>query len=194
MPICTATNVTVFTDISASAGTIIDTGLIGIVQDRVNTICNNYFLTDMYVDSGVVFNATAGTITIGTDWSTFGFQAGDEIYIYNSYRNDGYKIIGSVTSTVLTLASGSTVANELDGREIRIAVVKWPTSINYIASQMIKYDYDDRPSKSIGVTSRTLGPYSESFGSATGSANATPFGYPQELVDALSQFTFVRTA
>jgi hypothetical protein len=192
MPICTATNVTVFTDISASAGTIIDTGLIGIVQDRVNTICNNYFLTDMYVDTGVVFNATSGTITIGTDWSTFGFQAGDEIYIYNSYRNDGYKIIGSVTSTVLTLASGSTVVNELDGREIRIAVVKWPTSINYIASQMVKYDYDDRPGRTIGVSNETLGPYSVGYGTAT--FNPTPFGYPQELVDALSQFTFVRTA
>jgi hypothetical protein len=191
MPICTATNVTVFTDISASAGTIIDTGLIGIVQDRVNDICNNFFLTEMYVDCGIAFNATAGTMTIGADWSTYGFQAGDEIYIYNSLRNDGYKIVGSVTGAILTLASGYSVVAEVLPRVIRVAVVKWPVSINYIASQMVKYDYDDRPSKSIGVTSRTLGPYSESF---KVDSVSTPYGYPQELVDALSPYTYIKTA
>jgi len=192
--ICTATDITVYTDISASAGTITASGMIPIVQDRINTICNNYFLNDLYVQGSVVFNATASTIVSTGDFLQAGFADGDEVYIYNSYRNDGYKNVSTVTATTLTLASGSSVVSELSGRSILISVTKWPTALKYIAAQMVKYDYDDRPSKSIGVTSRTLGPYSESFGSGSAVGAPTPFGYPQELIDALSQYTLARVS
>lgn len=190
--ICTATDITIYTDISASAGTITASGMIPIVQDRINTICNNYFLNDLYVQGSVVFNATASTIVSTGDFLQAGFADGDEVYVYNSYRNDGYKVVSTVTATTLTLASGSSVVSELSGRSILISVTKWPTALKYIAAQMVKYDYDDRPSKSIGVTSRTLGPYSESFGSGSNFGAPTPFGYPQELIDALSQYTYAR--
>lgn len=192
--ICTATDITVYTDISASAGTITASGMIPIVQDRINTICNNYFLNDLYVQGSVVFNATASTIVSTGDFLLAGFADGDEVYIYNSYRNEGYKVVSTVTATTLTLASSSSVVSELSGRSILISVVKWPVALKYIAAQMVKYDYDDRPSKSIGVTSRSLGPYSESFGSGSNVGAPTPFGYPQELIDALSQYTLARVS
>lgn len=191
MPICTATDVTVYTDISCSAGTIVNSGLIGIVQARINTICNNYFLTDMDYEGPITFNATAGTMTAGANWDDYGFLADDEIYIYNSYRNDGYKIVGSVTSTVLTLATGSSCVAELSGQTILVSVVRWPSELKYIAAQMVKYDYDDRAARAIGITSHSLGPFSESYASPN-SMGSTPFGYPQEIIDSLASYTIVR--
>jgi len=187
--ICTATDVTVYTDISCSAGTTTLGLLIPIVQERINLITNNYFLTDMYLQGSVTFDATAGTIVAGSSFADEGFVAGDEIYIYNSYRNDGYKTVGSVTTVTLTL-SGSSVVSEPSGRNVLISVVSWPNALKYIAAQMVKYDYDDRPEIIAGVSSKSLGPYSVSYrGGAVGN---TPFGYPQEMIDALSTYTVAR--
>jgi hypothetical protein len=193
MPVCTATDITVFTDISASAGTIVSSGLIPIVQDRITTICNNYFLTDMYVTAGMTFNATNGTIIAsGGNFEDEGFIAGDEIYIYNSYRNDGFKILSTASALTLTVASGHSVVAEPSGRSIMISVVKWPDELKYIAAQMVKYDYDDRPQKTIGANSVTLGPYSVSY--AASSITSNPYGYPQEMVDALAAYTLVKVS
>lgn len=191
MAIVTATEVTIFTDISVSAGTIIASGIIPIVQERINLITNNYFTTDMQIQGYVVFNSTAKTVVSGGDFEDEGFIAGDEIHIYNSYRNDGYKLVDSVLTDTITIASSETVYSEPSGRTVLVSVVQWPNALKYIAAQMVKYDYDDRPKKAFGVTSRTLGPFSEHFGSSV-QANNTPFGYPQELIDALSAYTIAR--
>lgn len=190
MAIVTATEITVYTDISASAGTITSSGLIPIVQERINYITNNFFLTDMYIAGTVTFNATAGTIVAGSDWDDEGFVAGDEIYIYNSYRNDGYKTVGSVTTVTLTVSSADSIINEPSGRSVVVSVVKWPNALKYIAAQMVKYDYDDRAGVDVGIASKSLGPYSVSY--KTGAQNQTPFGYPKELIDALSTYTVAR--
>jgi hypothetical protein len=192
MAIVTATEVTIFTDISVSAGTIIASGIIPIVQERINLITNNYFTTDMQIQGYVVFNSTAKTVVSGGDFEDEGFIAGDEIHIYNSYRNDGYKLVDSVLTDTITMASSETVYSEPSGRTVLVSVVQWPNALKYIAAQMVKYDYDDRPKKAFGVTSRTLGPFSEHFGTSSGGQNTTPFGYPQELIDALSAYTIAR--
>jgi hypothetical protein len=191
MPIVTATEVTVYTDISATAGTIIDSGLIPIVQERINLITNNYFLTDMYLQGQMYFSSASNTINCASNFADKGFIADDEIYIYRSYRNDGYHTIASVTTSTLTITSSTSMIEEPSTRTVLVSVVSFPNALKYIAAQMVKYDYDDRPKKSIGVTSRTLGPYSEHFGSTQGQ-NPTPFGYPQELVDGLSSYTIAR--
>jgi hypothetical protein len=191
MSIVTATEITIFTDISASAGTITASGLIPIVQERINHITNNWFTTDMYMGGTVTFNATNGTLVSGSDWSVEGFVAGDEIHVYGSYRNDGYKTVGSVSTVTLTVATGSTVYNEPSGRSILVSVVQWPNALRYVAAQMVKYDFDDRTARPIGVVSHTLGPFSESYGS-TNQMGGTPFGYPQELIDSLSSWTIAR--
>jgi hypothetical protein len=190
MAIVTATEVTVYTDVSATAGTIVSSGLIPIVQDRINQITNNWFLGPLQIEGSFLFNSALSTIYGSSDFAVAGFLAGDEIYVYNSARNDGYKVVGSVTSSTITLASGYSVIYEVLPRDIFIGVIKWPVAIKYVAAQMVKFDFDDRPAGVIGITSHSLGPFSESFGQAAG---GTPFGYPLELIDALTPYINVRT-
>lgn len=189
--IVTPTQVTLYTDISASAGTILSSGLIPIVQERINYITNNFFLTDMAIQGEFTFNATANTITSSARFDDEGFIDGDEIYIYNSYRNDGYHTVDTVGTTTVSISSSTSVIAEKAGRDILISVVQWPTALAYLAAQMVKYDYDARPAAEPGVKSKTLGPYSVSYATSSGS-NSTPYGYPQELVDGLMSYTIVR--
>ena len=181
MPIITATEVTTFSDISASAAEINASGLIAIVQDRITWICNNYFLTDLYLQQSVTFNAAARTITGSNSYETAGFADGDEIHIYRSYRNEGYHETSTVTSGVITLASSESVIAELSGRSVLISVVAWPSDLKYTAAQMIEYDYDKRKGRTPGVTSVRLGPWSESYDKG----GSGEFGYPSDILAPL---------
>jgi hypothetical protein len=187
MPILTATDCTVFSNISASAATITTSGLIPIVQARITWMTNNYFVSDLHVRDSLTFNATARTVTASITWSDYNFLAGDDVYIYHSYRNDGYQTISSVSTSVMTLITGATVIDELSGRSILVSVVDWPNELKQVAALMVAYDYDSRPKRTPGVTSRGLGPWRESY-----SASTDVSGYPPELVDMLTPFRMVR--
>lgn len=191
MACITPTEVTQYATISLTAGSITDT-MIKAVQNNINLITGNYFLSDISVQTSVTFDGSAGTITCGTDWGTFGFAAGDEIYIYNSYRNDGYKTVASITTSIMTLASGSTVVAELSGANVIISLVQWPEGLKQVAAQMIAYDVDVRPSQTPGVTSRSLGPYSESFGGSNSRADESQYGYPNSITNALNPWRMAR--
>lgn len=191
MAIVTATEITVYTDISVSAGTITSSGLIPIVQDRINRITNNYFTSDMVYYNGTVTFASAGTITAETDLGDLGFYDDDEFYLYGSFRNDGYYTASSVADEVITIASTESVIVEPSGASVFIGLVEWPDSIKYIAAQMVKYDYDDRQNMIPGVKSESLGPHSISYGDST-SVNSNPYGYPQSIIDSLSAYFTVR--
>ena len=188
MAVVTATQVAAFTDISTGATAIDATGLIPIVQERINLITNNYFTTDMTLQGYFTFASASNSITSGGNFEDEGFLANDEIYIYNSYRNDGYKTISSVSAESIILSSVDTVIAEPSGRSVYIAVVDWPSSLAYIAAQMVKYDYDDRPAQEANVKSKSLGPYSVTYGQN----GSTPFGYPEELIEGLAPFTIAR--
>ncbi len=187
MAICTATQVTVFTDISASAATITTNGLIPVVQDRITQYCNNMFVSDDIKHQGkIVFSATSTvTADTGNNWVNFGFKDDDEIYIYNSRRNDGYYGVTSVTTVVMTLGTG-TVEDELSGASILVSLVEWPTSIAWAASQFVKFDYDDRVARVAGLRSQSLGPRSESY------SDVGAFGYPLDLLGLLDDYHVVR--
>lgn len=188
MAVVTATEVTVYSNISASAATVAASGLIPVVQDRIVMVCNNQFLTDLALQQTMTFNATARTITSsGEDWASYGFAAGDEVYVYQSYRNDGYYTVSTISGSVMTLASGSTVVDELSGRSIMVSVVKWPSDLKQAAALMVAYDYDARPTRTAGVQSRSLGPFSESYGTRLGA-----HGYPEDLLEPLYNHRIVR--
>jgi len=190
MPVCSANDVVNYTNITTGSSGITAAGLIPIVQDRINLITNNYFTTDMYLHGTMTFTSASGAISATASFEDEGFLATDEIYIYNSYRNDGYKALSAVSSSTLTVASTASVTAEPSGRSILISVVKWPDSLGYIAAQMVKYDYDDRKNMVPGIKSYSLGPYSYSRGGT--SMSDTPFGYPHEIIDALASYTIVR--
>jgi hypothetical protein len=181
----TATEVTIYSNISASAATITASGLIPIVQERIIQICNNDFATDLMVIADCTFNATAATITLkANDWDEFGFADGDEIVIVNSYRNDGYYTVSGFVDETATVSVG-TVKDELSGRSIIFAVVKWPLAVKRAAAQMVAYDYDTRPERTPGSKGFTLGPYSETYSDGGTDKGLGIFGYPQEILGML---------
>jgi hypothetical protein len=188
MSLLTATEVTVLSNISVSAGTILGSTLIADVTANINMITNNYFTLDLSYQGNILFDGSAGTLLADSSFEDENFLAGDDIYVYNSYRNDGYFTIASVSSSTLTLISGSTVVNELSGRSILVSVVRWPKELKRIAAQMIAFDYDYRGQKGANVKSFSLGPFSESY--TVG--NEDEFGYPSKLTNPLSNYLIGR--
>jgi len=181
--ILTATEVTIYSNISASVATIIAKQLIPIAQEKVVMKLNNYFVTDLYLQGSVTFDGS--TIVSEDNFDDKNFTGSDDIYIYNSYRNDGYYTLSSVDGCTLNLASGYSVIDELSGRSVLISVVKWPLEVKSLVAQMIAYDYDIRP-KMRGLTSRSLGPLSESYGTLDED------GYPKSITDGLSKYYIAR--
>lgn len=187
--ILTATECTLYSNISASAATITASNLIPIVQKRITMMLNNYFLTDLDLTDCMTFNTTARTvIASGNSFVEKNFIAGDDIFIYNSYRNDGYFTIDSVSDKTLTLASGQTVVDELSSRTILISVVKWPEDVKYIAAKMVAYDYDVRDNTPVNLKSYSLGPASKTFTEG----EKDEFGYPKKLTEGLSDYRIAR--
>jgi len=184
--ITTPTAVTIYSDITLSVGTIIARNYIPEVQEKITIMTNNYFVTDLFLQDCVTFNGTALTVVANNSFAEYNFLAGDDIFIYHSYRNDGYFTIASVAGNILTLASGSTIVEELSGRSVLISVVKWPIAIQKAACQMIAYDADVRPKRK-GITSRSLGPLSESFGGELDSD-----GYPVAITGVLEKYKMAR--
>jgi len=182
MAILTATEVTVYSNISASVATIISRQIVEIVQARLTMMINNYFLTDLDITDTFTFDPSALTITAsGNSFTDRNFAVNDDIYIFNSYRNDGYQTLATVTSSVLTLVSGSTIYDELSSRSIIISVVKWPIDVKSAAAKMCAYDCDTRDKVSPNMKKRSLGPLSEEFTDET----KDEFGYPKKLTNVL---------
>jgi len=193
MPILSATEVTILSNISATAGTIIAGDYIKEVTQAINMVTNNYFTNDIYFQGFMTFNGTAGTITVdsGVDLvKDYGFANGDEFYICGSYRNDKYIVASSVSGNVITLATGYSVVSELSGRSIMISLVDWPLPIKRIVAQMIAYDYDKRNAQSSGIKSHSLGPFSETFASADNKGDGN--GYPSGIMDLLIPYRVAR--
>ena len=190
--------------------TIIST-LIPVVTDRLFDLCNNPFTaqpltalryedfriqrrtdhlqpfrdTDPYVLNQVqaAFDSSARTITAtGSNFASAQFASGQDFLIYNSYLNDGYYVVSSISTSVLTIATsysftGAVAAthslnDEASGASIYFAVARWPRGIKPVAASLIQYDYQDR------------GSWSEDSRSGHGE-----FGYPVELLRPLQPYT-----
>ncbi|MFA5750383.1 MAG: hypothetical protein WC895_04130 [Candidatus Shapirobacteria bacterium] len=197
MAIITATAVTIYAPkITATAGTITSSDLIDVVQERIQMITNNYFNSDdLCVSSAVTFNATANTITldVGENWEDYGFQAGDDFLIYRSWRNDSVKTILSLADNVLTLTTACSCIDERynsnNGPIVYFSVVQWPKDIQYVAAKMIWFDYDYRDKNAQQLKSYSLGPLSESFGSANVDDE---YGYPIRVIQSLDKYKIAR--
>lgn len=188
-----------WTNITATDAVIESKKLVETVETRLPIILNNYFTSDdIQLESTARFNATARSITIDTseNWVDYGFLAGDYIYIYNSYRNDKYVEISSLTSNVMVLTSAYSVIDEYfnsnDGKMILFSMVSWPQDVKMVAAEMCYYDYEMRSTIGVGkmspgIKSRSLGPLSETYSGETGQ-----FGYPIELLSKLDAYRLAR--
>ena len=191
--ILSATEVTVFSNISISAQTILDKKLIETIEYRLPMMLNNYFTSDgVQVQTTASFNATANTIMINQNsWSTFGFKDGDPIYIYSSYRNDKYCKIDSFVNNLAYVNTAYSVVDESFptnlGKVITFVLVYFPIDVKVTAAEMIAYDYDVRPKRNSGIRSRSLGPLSETY-----NVDNYNFGYPPEIVDKLERYRLAR--
>ena len=189
MAILTTSEVLAFTDITATAGTIVSRKYIEEVQERIVLKTNNYFVTDLYLQDYMDFYASNNSIIAVNSFEDENFAAGDDIYIYHSYRNDGYFTISTVSGTTLVLTSAASVVEELSGRSILVSVVKWPLEIKKIAANMVCFDHDFRPGRATGLKSRTLGPLIESY---FGETEVDSDGYPVSITRGLSKYTIAR--
>lgn len=209
MPIITIAEVKQFLNISA-AETLFDLQigtLIPVVTERIYSLCNNPFTVQpiatsmkwfrgplygrenrdstLYVlsQASATFVATTQTVTaVGENFASAQFAAGQDIFVRDSYLNDGYFYVSSVSTSSLTIATSYTFANaipashtfidEATGASIFFGVVKWPIGIKPIVASLIQYDYQDR------------GSWSED--SRTGHGE---FGYPTELLRPLATYT-----
>ncbi len=188
--ILTATEVTLLSPISASVGTIVARKYIDIVESRLPLLLNNYFTLDIDVQDCMTFNSTDNSITLnsGITFAEKGIRAGHIIYIYNSYENDQYCEIESVSGSTVIIASAYSLVEELSGRSILISAVKWPLEVKSVAAEMIYFDSDIRGKTDPNIKSRSLGPLSESF--TTGDSDE--FGYPSSITGKLDKYKIAR--
>jgi hypothetical protein len=192
--VVSATQVTLWTSITASVNTILSKNYIDIVQERIFLIANNYFTSDdLSLEATVLFNATTRSITLDGNayWENYGFQTGDDFLIYRSWRNDGVYTINSLSNDTLVVISSQSVINERfnnnNGSTIYFSVIKWPKDIQSIACEMIYFDSEIRPEVSANVKSNSFGPFSETY-----TIDTDNYGYPKNIIDKLDKYCLAR--
>lgn len=191
--IISATECTIYSNITASAATILTNNLIPIVQTRLTMMLNNYFATAIEIESTATFDTSARTITLDSaNWVDYGFLAGDDVMIYRSLRNDNVVTIASLSNTVAVLTSSCSVVGESflnnSSRMITFNRINWPLDVKAVAAKMCAYDYDVRDSVSSNIKSRSLGPLSETFTDG----ESDEYGYPKKLTGILEQYRLMR--
>jgi len=184
--VLTPTEVSVYSTCTATVGTIIAGKYIEVVQQRIIDITNyDFTISGLYVhDAFTFYPSTYSIVSNGSDFLTYGFAVGDDICIQGSYRNDGIYTIASISGQTIVLTTGTTIYDELSGASIIIAVVRWPITVKKIAAGMVQYDIEVRPKMKSGVTSRSLGPLSETFNSDDFDA----YGYPRSITGGLADY------
>ena len=162
--------------------------LIPIVQDRVVRLTNNEFRTRLKLADTFTFSGTTVTANNG-NFATEGFDDDDDVLIEGAYRNNGYYVVSSISTSVMTISTGAlcsrTPVAELSGATIILTVVRWEQAIKPVIANMVWFDYKIRPTLK-GIRSESLGPYSVSY------ASGGEFGYPDDIINGLIPWTKVR--
>jgi hypothetical protein len=205
MALISTTEVKTFLSITTTTYDSIISALIPTVTERLRYICNDPFTVQPLVETvynkfhidtneylskynrdddifilrrvSAIFYASSGTvISKNNSFASAQFAAGHDIFVRDSYLNDGYYEVDSVSTSTLTITSSYTFTQEATGASIFFSVVKWPSGIKPLVANLIQYDYQERP-KRTGLASQRLGPWSESY-----KQGADSFGYPEELI------------
>lgn len=158
---------------------------------------NNWFDVNSVMLTTPSISATSSDYVlriIGTNFSTWGFQAGDELRIRNSRRNDGFFTIQSMTSTSITLwqSSDYVATNQIKPEYTYEATwiinsMMWPPSVKPLLAAMIKFKIENP----FGIPqSESLGDYSVTYGTRGGDGS----GYPDGITRSLNKYRLVQFA
>ena len=173
------------------------------LANRVHVICNRTFTVQPFIDIAysnlflrrqvyesrwdrdetlyimprvsATFDASSATVTVKDEnFETAQFAAGQDIFIRDSYLNDGYFTVDSVSTSTLTITStfSATFTDEATGATIYIGVVNWPAAIKPLAASLIQFDYQER------------GSWKDSEGGGYGI-----YGYPRSLLRSFLYYT-----
>jgi len=172
------------TDTDATRDALISL-LIPIVYADIVEECNNKFIaTDYDISSDdIYFDVTGSTYKILLDaggFTAMAYPTGGNIIVSGSRLNDGIFTISAQADTYLTTTEA--IVDELqstDGYTVRVDLCNFPKPLELIASRMVGYQLSN--SNSAGITSMSLGNYSETRSGTSMSRG----GYPDELLNSL---------
>lgn len=167
--------------------------MIPIVYADIVEECNNKFIAPDYdfTSDAIYFDVTGSAYKILVNaggFTAMGYPTGGNIIVTGSRLNDGIFTIAAQADTYLTTTEP--IVDELqntDGYSVRIDLCNFPKPLELIASRMIGYQLSN--SNSAGITSMSLGNYSETR-SATANSRG---GYPDELLNSLRPWKMHRT-
>lgn len=165
--------------------------MIPIVYSTMIDYCNNLFSSsDFVIESDEIYfdNGATNTINLAAGgFAAVGFPTGKNLIISGSRLNDGIVTLSSQTDAALTVSE--TMADETQttaGYSVKVALANFPQALEFIAARMIGYQLTN--AGSAGITSQSIGSYSESR--ASGSVGS---GYPNEILAMLGPYKNMRT-
>lgn len=176
------------TDTDATRDALISL-LIPIVYADIIEECNNKFIAPDYdISSNAIYFDVTGSVykilLAAGGFTAMAYPTGGNIIVSGSRLNDGIFTISAQADTYLTTTEA--IVDELqstDGYTVRVDLCNFPKPLELIASRMIGYQLSN--SNSAGLTSMSLGNYSESRAASTG-------GYPSELLASLKPWKMHR--
>jgi len=179
------------TDTDATRDALISL-LIPIVYADIVEECNNKFIAPDYdfESSAIDFDASPSykIIIDAGGFTAMAYPTSGNIIVSGSRLNDGIFTISAQADTYLQTTEP--IVDELqttEGYSVRVDLCNFPKPLELIASRMIGYQLN--MSNSAGITSMSLGNYSETR-SVSGVSRG---GYPDELLNSLRPWKNHRT-
>lgn len=149
-----------------------------ILDDVVRMTKNNFVISSRRVSlDGAVFDNAYRTITLSSKKlvTDYKFKTGDIIYIRNTFNNNGYVKIKSLTETIITIDDDSEIFDEtIDNYNASIYMANFPKSLYKLISELIEYNY--------GIDNSIA---SESYARHSVTYNTD---YPPNLMRSISKF------
>jgi len=188
MAVVTLAEVKTLKQITVSTYDTLITTLIPIVQNEINDICHNYFLSssvEYEADTIAFLDTDPDTITDSAElFVDSNFADGMEIYVSGSINNDGYYTVDTAAAGTLTLASANTLIAEAAGETITINRVIWPQALKLVSANMIWQQVSR--GQNPGFKSERLGDYSYTLDTGSGSGGFA--GYSAESIAGLRPY------
>jgi hypothetical protein len=177
--------------ISGSTYDTLINSLIPLVEEVIVDHCNNYFIDDdislngiriprvyMYNNDLEFVNSTNSIDNSVKDLTSYDFNVGDSIRVFNSKFNNKSFTIDSITTGSIILNDINIVKNE-SGNTVMVVRLEYPRPLEIVAAQMIKFNM---AKITPGMSSEHIDSYSYNLGEITSS------GYPKVIMNGLNDY------